>query len=98
MADIDRLVTGKEREGVIYGGLGMAVRFPPAIAGLLLGYILAAAKYNADLEPFMQPETVGQFIRYFLCASAVVSTLTTLIFASSYKTLTDYKNNINEKR
>jgi GPH family glycoside/pentoside/hexuronide:cation symporter len=66
LIDEDYARTGQRREGMYRGILGFVYRFPPAVAGLLLGVGLALAGYNGDLEAGGQPGAVGTVIRVFL--------------------------------
>jgi len=65
VVDDDYVRTGQRREGMYRGILGFVYRFPPALAGLLLGEGLAAAGFNADLPASAQPDAVATVIRAF---------------------------------
>ncbi len=49
VVDDDYVRTGQRREGMYRGILGFIFRFPPALAGLILGEGLAAAGFDADV-------------------------------------------------
>lgn len=63
--DEDYVQTGRRREGMYRGILGFIFRFPPAVAGLILGEGLALAGYDSDLSVSAQPEAVATVIRLF---------------------------------
>ena len=65
VVDEDYVNTGKRREGMYRGIIGFVFRFPPAVAGLVLGEALSLAGYNADLAVSAQPEAVNTIIRGF---------------------------------
>lgn len=69
VVDEDYVRTGTRREGTYRGILGFIFRFPPALAGLILGEGLAQAGYNSDLPAGAQPAAVTTVIRLF---SAVI--------------------------
>lgn len=66
VVDEDYVRTGTRREGMYRGILGFIFRFPPAVAGLLLGEGLALTGYDADLAAAAQPAAVTTVIRIFL--------------------------------
>ena len=63
--DEDYVRTGQRREGMYRGILGFIFRFPPALAGLILGEGLALAGYDSDLSVSAQPDAVATVIRTF---------------------------------
>ncbi len=65
VVDEDYVRTGLRREGMYRGILGFIFRFPPALAGLILGEGLALAGFDADLAAAEQPEAVIMMIRGF---------------------------------
>jgi GPH family glycoside/pentoside/hexuronide:cation symporter len=65
VVDDDYVRTGQRREGMYRGILGFIFRFPPALAGLILGEGLAAAGFDADVAAAAQPEAVVTAIRAF---------------------------------
>lgn len=83
VVDDDYVRTGQRREGMYRGILGFIFRFPPALAGLILGESLAAAGFDADVAAAAQPEAVVTTIRAFAVAlplAAVVAGVA-LLFA-----------------
>ncbi len=50
VVDEDYAETGQRREGMYRGILGFVFRFPPGVAGLILGVGLALAGYDADAD------------------------------------------------
>jgi GPH family glycoside/pentoside/hexuronide:cation symporter len=66
LIDEDYAHTGQRREGMYRGILGFIFRFPPAVAGLILGEGLALAGYDSDLAISAQPDAVFTVIRIFL--------------------------------
>lgn len=65
VVDDDYVRTGQRREGMYRGILGFIFRFPPALAGLVLGEWLALAGFDSDLAASAQPEAVVTAIRGF---------------------------------
>jgi len=65
VVDDDYVRTGQRREGMYRGILGFIFRFPPALAGLVLGEGLALAGFDSDLAAAAQPEGVVGAIRAF---------------------------------
>lgn len=65
VVDEDYVKTGRRREGMYRGILGFIFRFPPAVAGLILGEGLALAGYDSDLDAIAQPDAVITIIRVF---------------------------------
>ncbi len=65
VVDEDFVNTGQRREGMYRGILGFFFRFPPAVAGLLLGESLSLAGYDANLADSAQPDAVIMVIRVF---------------------------------
>ncbi len=84
LIDEDYVQTGVRREGLYRGILGFMFRFPPAVAGLVLGELLAVSDYNADLSVAEQPAAVETIIRTFTAAAPVVAILTGIIFLAMY--------------
>lgn len=72
LIDEDYVRTGVRREGLYRGMLGFMYRFPPAVAGLVLGELLAGSGYDADLSVASQPEAVASTIRAFTAFAPVV--------------------------
>lgn len=68
VVDDDYVRTGQRREGMYRGILGFIFRFPPALAGLILGEGLALAGFDSDLPAAAQPEGVVTAIRAFSTA------------------------------
>jgi GPH family glycoside/pentoside/hexuronide:cation symporter len=73
VVDEDYVHTGRRREGMYRGILGFIFRFPPAVAGLILGEGLALAGYDADLSVSAQPEGVVTIIRVFASTLPLVA-------------------------
>lgn len=69
VVDEDELRTGRRREGVFYGFMGLITTLSSALSALLFGVISAQFGYNPALGTeffFQQPETVGQGFRFFM--------------------------------
>jgi GPH family glycoside/pentoside/hexuronide:cation symporter len=75
LIDEDYVRTRMRREGVYRGVLGFIFRFPPAFAGLIIGEMLAAAGYDADLSVRAQPGQVETVIRYFTSVGPLVAVI-----------------------
>ena len=73
VVDDDYVRTGLRREGMYRGILGFVYRFPPAVAGLVLGEGLALAGYDSDLAAGMQPDAVLTVIRVFSAVLPMVA-------------------------
>jgi GPH family glycoside/pentoside/hexuronide:cation symporter len=73
VVDEDYVRTGTRREGTYRGILGFIFRFPPALAGLILGEGLALAGYHSDLSASAQPEAVNTVIRLFSAVIPIVA-------------------------
>lgn len=82
--DKDIKESGKKREGLLYGLLGSAIRFPPAITGLVLGELLARVAYNPSIAPLDNPSEVGLAIKYYFFTGSVIALLITYIFNYYY--------------
>lgn len=65
VVDEDFVKTGQRREGMYRGILGFFFRFPPAVAGLLMGEMLQIAGYDSELDAATQPDAVINVIRAF---------------------------------
>lgn len=74
----------KNRSALIYGLLGMTNRFPPAVAGLLLGEVLAMSGYVPELSVSLQPDTVQLYLSLFFSLGIAISCLIALFFSSKY--------------
>lgn len=84
VVDEDYVRTGQRREGMYRGILGFIFRFPPAVAGLILGEGLALAGYNADLEVAAQPAAVTDVIRTFAATLPLMAMLLGLLLLYVY--------------
>jgi GPH family glycoside/pentoside/hexuronide:cation symporter len=73
VVDEDYAKTGIRREGMYRGILGFIFRFPPAVAGLLLGEGLALAGYRSGLAAGAQPQEVIALIRVYLAFLPLVA-------------------------
>lgn len=82
VVDDDYVRTGQRREGMYRGILGFIFRFPPALAGLVLGEWLALAGFDSDLAASAQPEAVITSIRAFATALPLLAVVigTVLLF------------------
>lgn len=85
LADIDYRVTKLKREGVLYGLMGSAFRFPPALSGLVLGEVLRLSGYNANLSYELNPDTVGEAIQLFFFFGSLVSLIIIVLFNYMHK-------------
>ncbi len=97
VVDEDYVRTGRRREGMYRGLLGFIFRFPPAVAGLILGEGLALAGYNADLDVTAQPAAVADVIRVFAAVLPVISVVCGLLLLVIYPMYGAYLRNIQEK-
>ena len=66
IVDADFVRVGRSRAGVFSGIIGTMLRFSPALAGLVLGELLAAARYNPELS--VQPASVAPALRVLMVA------------------------------
>ncbi|MCA9383949.1 MFS transporter, partial [Candidatus Dojkabacteria bacterium] len=86
IVDQDRELEKKNRTGLIYGLMGMANRFPPAIAGLILGELLDIAHYVPDLDPFLQPNTVANYLQSYLIFGILIGLVLAFIINQTVDT------------
>ena len=84
VVDEDFAKTGMRREGMYRGILGFVFRFPPALAGLILGEGLALAGYDANLSPETQPEAVIALIRTFAAVLPLIAIIAGILLLLSY--------------
>lgn len=84
IVDEDFAETGQRREGMYRGILGFIFRFPPAVAGLILGEGLALAGYDADLDVVNQPDAVFTVIRLFTAMLPAIAISFGLILLWAY--------------
>lgn len=90
VVDEDYARTRIRREGTYRGLLGFIYRFPPAVAGLLLGEGLALAGYNADLSAEAQPEAVVTLIRTFTAFLPLIALILGILLLAKYPLHGDY--------
>jgi GPH family glycoside/pentoside/hexuronide:cation symporter len=84
VVDEDYARTGVRREGTYRGLLGFIYRFPPAVAGLLLGEGLALAGYDANWGAEAQPEAVVTLIRAFTAFLPLVALILGILLLAKY--------------
>ncbi len=97
VVDEDYAKTRIRREGTYRGLLGFIYRFPPAVAGLLLGEGLALAGYDADLSAEMQPEAVILVIRAFTAFLPLLALVLGLFLLAKYPLHGEYLRTIQKK-
>ena len=97
LIDEDYVNTGARREGLYRGILGFMFRFPPAVAGLLLGELLAASGYDSDLSAAQQPADVETVIRAFTAVSPVVAIIIGIGFLLIYPLYGDHLRQIQSR-
>ncbi len=90
VVDEDYAKTGVRREGMYRGILGFIFRFPPAVAGLLLGEGLALAGYRSELAAGAQPQEVVLLIRAFVAFLPLVSLAIGISLLRAYPLHGDY--------
>lgn len=95
--DEDYANTGQRREGMYRGILGFFFRFPPAVAGLLLGESLQLAGYDSDLTAAAQPDAVITLIRAFSSVLPLGALVIGIILVFLYPLHGTYLNTIQER-
>ncbi len=83
VVDDDYVRTGLRREGMYRGMLGFIYRFPPAVAGLILGEGLSWAGFNEDLGR-VQPDAVVNTIRVFSAVLPLLSVFFGILLLFAY--------------
>lgn len=97
MIDEDYAQTRVRREGIYRGLMGFTFRFPPAFAGLIIGELLAAAGFDADLSVADQPADVTTVIRYFTAVSPIIAVLLGVVFMYLYPLHGEYLDRIQDR-
>lgn len=97
IVDEDFVTTGQRREGMYRGILGFFFRFPPAVAGLLLGEGLKIARYDSDLDAAMQPNAVITLIRMFSSVLPLIALLFGVGLVALYPLHGEYLRKIQQK-
>ena len=97
VVDEDYAKTGIRREGSYRGILGFIFRFPPAVAGLLLGEGLALAGYDADLAAGAQPDEVVTLIRAFVAFLPLVALAAGIVLLRIYPLHGEYLQAIQQR-
>jgi len=97
VVDEDYAKTGVRREGSYRGILGFIFRFPPAVAGLLLGEGLALAGYDADLAAGAQPAAVATLIRAFVAFLPLVALAMGIVLLRIYPLHGEYLRGIQQR-
>jgi GPH family glycoside/pentoside/hexuronide:cation symporter len=92
LIDEDYAKTGQRREGTYRGMLGFIYRFPPALAGLILGEGLALAGYDSDLS--VQPHAVVTLIRIFSSFLPILGLVSGVVLLLIYPLYGDYLRDI----
>ncbi|MBI5958935.1 MAG: MFS transporter [Chloroflexi bacterium] len=95
VVDEDYVKTGQRREGTYRGILGFIYRFPPALAGLMLGEGLAMAGYDSDLTT--QPEAVVNIIRAFSSLLPIIGLIVGIVLLVKYPLHGDYLRDIQQR-
>jgi len=81
--DVDELKTGKRKEGVFYGTITFMYKFSQAIVVLILGFVLGAIGFDADLP--VQPHGTGTAIGLILPIGSFIA------FAGAYAFFKKYR-------
>ncbi len=95
--DEDFVKTGLRREGMYRGILGFVFRFPPAVAGLILGEGLTLSGYDSDLPALAQPAEVAIVIRVFAAVLPLVALLLGIWLLGRYPLHGEYLRKIQER-
>lgn len=95
--DEDYVRTGRRREGMYRGILGFIFRFPPAVAGLILGEGLALTGFDADLPANAQPEAVITAIRVFAAALPMIAVVAGIALLFAYPLYGSYLADIQQR-
>lgn len=97
VVDEDYVKTGIRREGTYRGLLGFIYRFPPAVAGLLLGEGLALAGYDSALTATTQPEAVIMVIRAFAAFLPLIALILGILLLYQYPLHGEYLRTIQRR-
>jgi GPH family glycoside/pentoside/hexuronide:cation symporter len=97
VVDEDYVRTGTRREGTYRGILGFIFRFPPALAGLILGEGLALAGFNSELSASAQPEAVTTVIRLFSAVIPIIALVAGIGLLLIYPLSGKYLRDIQER-
>lgn len=89
LVDEDYEKTKSSREGIFAGIIGFTNRFPPALVGIIFGEILSISKFNSDLLPFEQPDSVANYIRLFMVFGSILAILLCLFALRIFKRIDD---------
>ncbi len=95
--DEDYANTGQRREGMYRGILGFFFRFPPAVAGLILGESLQLAGYNSELDAATQPDAVITLIRAFSSVLPLTALVIGIVLVFLYPLHGEYLDTIQER-
>jgi GPH family glycoside/pentoside/hexuronide:cation symporter len=80
--DEDERLTGERREGMYFGMNGFIVRWGVSLQAALLGWILEATGYSADLA--VQPDSAVAGIRFLTSGFPILVLLVSLVFFYLY--------------
>jgi GPH family glycoside/pentoside/hexuronide:cation symporter len=94
--DEDFVKTRMRREGMYRGILGFIYRFPPALAGLILGEGLAYAHFDSDLKT-AQPDTVVTVIRLFSAIMPMIAVVLGIGLLLIYPLYGEYLRDIQQR-
>ncbi len=97
VVDEDYVHTGQRREGMYRGILGFIFRFPPALAGLMLGEGLALTGYNSDLSASAQPDAVAAIIRAFASILPLTALAAGILLLLAYPLHGDHLRDIQQR-
>lgn len=84
VVDEDELKTGARREGMYFGINGLLVRLAISFQSLIMGAVLTASGYNANLPVNLQPESAIIGIKALLVVIPVASVLIAILFYLRY--------------
>jgi GPH family glycoside/pentoside/hexuronide:cation symporter len=94
--DEDFVKTRMRREGLYRGILGFIYRFPPALAGLILGEGLAYAHFDSDLKT-AQPDAVVTVIRLFSAIMPMIAVALGIGLLLIYPLYGEYLHDIQQR-
>ncbi|NDJ55293.1 MAG: MFS transporter [Chloroflexi bacterium] len=73
VVDEDELLTGRRREGIYYGFLGLITTLASAISALLFTWV--ATRFGYDTALLVQPASVGEGFRFFMTIPPFIGSL-----------------------
>lgn len=84
VVDEDEIKTGRRREGMYFGANALVIRLGISLNSLIMGFVLAWSKYDANLPVEAQPATVITGFRILCSVVPIAATLLGLLILKYY--------------